>query len=179
MYLQRKIPKGIAPAGKELSTQFSLSSTVFAIPMFSGSPSIPSAPWLKIFHLFYFLDFKFNDGLSRLPNPNPNPNLTVPVPDFPPRLHPNLTTSRFSLSLILTFWLYESSKKIKRCSVQTSYYMYTSVNKYIYSMWIFLKYMGNEILTVSCLHIIYTSRPHFSPHFWGSKNIYRQTFFVN
>ena len=37
---------------------------------------------LKIFHLFSFLDFKFNDGLSGLPNPNRNSNLTVPVAGF-------------------------------------------------------------------------------------------------
>ena len=49
--------------------------------------------------------------------PNRDPNLNVPVGVFSPHLHPNLTTSCVSLTLILTFWLYESSKKVKHCGV--------------------------------------------------------------
>ena len=50
-------------------------------------------------------------------NPNRNPNLTVPVAGFPPPLYPNLTTGRL-ITLILTFWLYECSEKIKHCRLK-------------------------------------------------------------
>ena len=67
----------------------------------------------KIFHLFSFLDFELNDGLSGSPNPKRNPNLTVSVASFPPRLPFALVYN--SIFNILTV---RKSKIIEHCSVK-------------------------------------------------------------
>ena len=86
-------------------------------------PSHPNSesyqPETRLKSFTCFLSFTLNSTTDYLgsPYPNRNPNPTVPIASFPSCLYPNLTTSCL-INLILTFWLYECSKKIKHCRVK-------------------------------------------------------------